>query len=93
MSKQQLIMAARTLSEVIDRLDQSKPLLREAYSLLRPILDGALSGRLPVPGQLPNRTFFFGMHEDSLPAYYLSDTVFMNALGDFDEAWKKADAE
>lgn len=82
--------AARKLSEVVDNLDQTKPLLREAYVVLRPILNDALAGKLQIPGQLPHRSFFFGMYEDSLPANYLSDTVFMNALGDFDEAWRKA---
>jgi hypothetical protein len=42
------------------------------------------------PGNSRTGTYFFGMYEDSLPANYLSDTVFMNALGDFDEAWRKA---
>lgn len=90
MSGQELVKAARKLSDVIDNLDQTKPLLRDAYLVLRPIVDDALASNLPIPGQLPHRTFFFGMYEDSLPANYLSDTVFMNSLGDFDEAWRKA---
>lgn len=90
MSEYELMTAAKKLSEVIDNLDQSKPLLREAYTVLRPIVNDALAGRLQIPGQLPHRTFFFGMYEDSLPANYLSDTIFMNALGDFDEAWRRA---
>jgi hypothetical protein len=90
MSEHKLMMAAGKLSEVIDNLDQSKPLLREAYTVLRPIVDSALAGKLPIPGQLPHRTFFFGMYENSLPANYLGDTVFMNTLGDFDEAWRQA---
>lgn len=89
MSEQDLVKAARKLSEVIDNLDQTKQLLREAYLVLRPIVDDALAGKLQIPGQLPHRTFFFGMYEDSLPANYLSDTVLMNVLGDFDEAWRK----
>jgi hypothetical protein len=92
MFEQELVEAARKLSGVIDNLDQSKPLLREAYMVLRPIVNDALAGKLKVPGQLPHRTFFFGMYEDSLPAHYLSDTILMNALGDFDEAWQQAKA-
>jgi hypothetical protein len=88
MSQQQLLDAARKLNEVLDGLDQSQPLLREACTLLRPIINSALAGTLPIPGQLPHRSFFFGMQEDSLPAHYLSETVFMNALGEFDEAWQ-----
>jgi hypothetical protein len=90
MSENELVYAARKLSEVIDNLDQSKPLLREAYTVLRPIVNDALAGKLQIPGQLPHRIFFFGMYEDSLPAHYLSDTIFMNALGEFDEAWRQA---
>jgi hypothetical protein len=90
MAEHGLMTAARRLSEVIENLDQSSPLLREAYSVLRPIVDDALAGRLRIPGQLPHRSFFFGMYEDSLPAHYLSDTIFMNAIGDFDDAWRQA---
>lgn len=90
MQENDLVKSAKRLSDVIEALDQSKPLLDEAYATLRPIVDDALAGRLRVPGQLPHRTFFFGMYEDSLPAFHLSDTVFMNALGDFDEAWRQA---
>jgi hypothetical protein len=88
MPQQALLDAAKKLSEVIDGLDQSQPLLREACTLLRPIINSALAGTLPVPGHLPHRSFFFGMQEDSLPAHYLGDTFLMNALGDFDEAWQ-----
>lgn len=86
------VRAAKKLSDVIEHLDQSKPLLREAYVVLRPIVDDALVGRLQVPGQLPHRTFFFGMYEDSLPAHHLNDTAFMNALAEFDQAWRQAKA-
>ncbi|HEU0367774.1 MAG TPA: hypothetical protein VFR42_01105 [Candidatus Acidoferrum sp.] len=92
MSEHELVNAAEKLSEVIENLDQSKSLLRKAYSILRPIVNDALAGRLQIPGELPHRIFFFGMYEDSLPANYLSDTLFMNALGDFDEAWRQAKA-
>jgi hypothetical protein len=84
-----MITAASKLSEIIERLDHSKPLIGEAYAILRPILDDALAGKLQIPGQLPHRRFFFGMQEDSLPAHYLSDTSFMNALGDFDASWRQ----
>lgn len=92
MSEHELVKAARKLSNVIENLDQSKPLLREAYNVLRPIVNDALAGTLQIPGQLPHRSFLFGMYEDSLPANYLSDAVFMNALGDFDQTWRQAKA-
>jgi hypothetical protein len=88
MLQEKLLAAAGQLSVIVDRFDQSKPLLREAYMILRPILDEVLAGKLKVPGQLPHRAFFFGMYEDSLPAHYLNDANLMNALGDFDEAWR-----
>lgn len=90
MAKQEFMSAAKRLSDVIENLDKSKPLLREAHAILRPIVDNALAGTLPLPGRLPHRAFFFGMYEDSLPANYLSDIALMNALGDFDEAWQNS---
>jgi hypothetical protein len=53
--KYKLIAVAGKLSEVIDSLDQSQPLLREAYTVLRPIVNRALAGQLPIPGQLPQQ--------------------------------------
>ncbi|UVW27255.1 hypothetical protein [Massilia sp. H6] len=89
MSAQRLHNAASNLKEIVEGFDQSKPLLEDAYKILRPILDEALAGKLQAPGALPHRSFFFGMYEDSLPAHYLSDTRLMNALADFDEAWRQ----
>jgi hypothetical protein len=91
MSNSELVNAAIRLSAIIEELDQSKPLLREAYTILRPILSEALSGKLHKPGELPHRRFFYGMYEDSLPAHFLSDVSFMNAIADFDEAWQKVE--
>jgi hypothetical protein len=92
MSENRLIASAKRLSEIINGLDKSKYLINEAYQILRPILDDAVSGKLQTPGRLPHRTFFFGMYEDSLPAHYLNDATLMNAIGDFDNAWQQADA-
>jgi hypothetical protein len=82
--------SAIELGRIIEEFDRSKPLLQEAYTILRPILDDALAGILRTPGQLPNRTFFFGMYEHSLPAHYLRNVALMNALARFDEAWQHA---
>lgn len=88
-SQYDLANVARKLSEIIESLNRSRPLIDEAYTILRPLLDDVLAGRLEGPGQLPHRTFFFGMHDSSFPANYLNDVDFMNALADFDEAWRK----
>ena len=92
MSRSDLVSAAGKLSEIIESLDRSRPLLQEAYGFLRPLIDDALAGRLKAPGQLSNRTFFFGMYDNSLPSRYLTDVDFMNALGEFDQAWRDCEA-
>jgi hypothetical protein len=89
MSNSEFIDASNRLSAIIEELDQTKPLLQEAYQILRPILNEALSGKLCGPGELPHRRFFYGMYEDSLPANYLNNVRLMNAIAEFDEAWRK----
>jgi hypothetical protein len=89
MSQEEFISSAHTLSAMIEELDQTQPLLREADQILRPILNEVISGRIQRCGQLPHRNFFYGMYEDSLPAHYLGDVKLMNAIADFDEAWRK----
>jgi hypothetical protein len=89
MSNDEFVDASNRLSAIIEELDRTKPLLREAYQILRPILNAALSGELSGPGELPHRRFFYGMYEDSLPANYLNDVRLMNAIAAFDEAWRR----
>jgi hypothetical protein len=91
MSHSELVDAAKRLSAIIEDFDQSKVLLREAYEILRPILNDVLSGTLHTPGELPRRQFFYGMYENSLPAHYLSDVRLMNAIAEFDETWRKVE--
>lgn len=79
--------AARVLSDVIEAMDKSQPLLAQAYAILRPILDDVLAEKITSKGSLPHRKFFFGMYEDSLPAHYLHYAELMNAISDFDNAW------
>jgi hypothetical protein len=92
MPRSDLVRAANRLSEIIESFNRSQPLIDEAYAILRPLLNDALTGNLKGPGELPHRTFFFGMQENSLPAHYLKDVDFMNAIAEFDDAWRHYDS-
>jgi hypothetical protein len=92
MSNCEFVDASNRLSAIIEELDRTKSILQEAYQILRPILNEALSGKLCGPGELPRRTFFYGMYEDSLAANYLNDVRLMNAIAEFDEAWRKVES-
>jgi hypothetical protein len=86
LSPDRLAVSAEKLRAVLDRLDLSKPILEETYAILYPIVCKALAGSLELPSRLPNRTFFFGMQEDSLPAHFLNETDLLNSIAEFDEA-------
>jgi hypothetical protein len=85
-SPDRLTVSVEKLLAMLDRLDLSKPILQEVRTVLYPIVRHALAGDLKLPTRLPNRTFFLGMYEHSLPAHYLSDTTLLNAIAEFDEA-------
>jgi hypothetical protein len=86
LSPNRLAVSAEKLRTVLDRLDLSKPILKEIYAILYPIVCNALAGGSELPPRLPNRTFFFGMHEHSLPAHFLNETDLLNSIAEFDEA-------
>jgi hypothetical protein len=86
-----LVLSAEKLRAVLDRLDTSKPTLEEAYMILYPIVCQALGGKtLKLPSALPNRTFFFGMQEHSLPSHHLNETDLLNFIAEFDDALQNA---
>jgi hypothetical protein len=82
--------AALNLQRELDTLEVTDNLLKEAVEILQPILKIYFSGQLEkLPLALPHHNFFFGMHEDCLPAWHLNDaTGFLNAIGEFDGALK-----
>jgi hypothetical protein len=86
----ELMESAKSLLNILNNMKLSDPLMDEAYHILHPIIEQVILKKGSLPARLPNRDFFFGMHEDSLPAHYLDHVTLMNAIGEFDKALKKA---
>lgn len=86
--RERLKQSAKALQEILEHRDLSEPLLKEANSILAPILEKALTGR-SVPGELPNNRFFFGTHDWELASTYLHDSELMNAIEQMDSALRK----
>jgi len=92
---EKLNAAAINLRSKIENLDAKDRYLAEAIEILRPILDVCLSSKYSLlPPRLPNQHFFYGMHDDCLPAWHLVDQAdFLNAIGEFDEELKRLSAQ
>jgi len=85
-AREQLRQRAMQIKEVFSHRDLTESLIREAHLLLSPIIEDVLADRFGIPDRLPNRQFFYGMHDWELGSQYLGDSELMNAIGELDSA-------